>query len=372
MQRRPNATGISITRPLGQLMANFAVERHIQTMRIDLRSDTVTKPTAAMRVAMAEAEVGDDVLDGDPTVRRLEARVAELLGKEAALFFPSGTMANQAAVWLLSRPGTEILLDAGAHIIHYEGAGAAALAGVQVRSVAPRDGMMDAEDLRGAIRAASPHVPVASLVCVENTHNGAGGRVSSLAALRSIRLVAEESGLPVHMDGARLWNASVATGTSLQDFASCADTVMVSFSKGLGAPVGAALAGPATIMSEGWRVRKRFGGGMRQSGILAAGALYGLEHHFGRLREDHERAREFASLVEGAGGARVVPPDTNIVMVDLPGRLNAFSLVERVAKAGILVTPWSATRIRAVTHLDVGPEEVEEAGQTIARMLETM
>jgi len=342
-----------------------------QVMRIDLRSDTVTQPTGAMRLAMAEAEVGDDVLDGDPTVRRLEATVAELLGKESALFFPSGTMANQAAVWLLSRPGTEILLDAGAHIIHYEGAAAAALAGVQVRPVAPREGMMDADDLRGTIRAASPHVPAASLVCVENTHNGAGGRITSLGALRSIRSVADEFGLPVHMDGARLWNASVASGTPLRDFATCAETVMVSFSKGLGAPVGAALAGPAELMSEGWRVRKRFGGGMRQSGILAAGALFGIEHHFTRLREDHQRAQEFASLIDGAGGARVVPPDTNIVMLDLPARLNAFSLVEQAAKAGILLTPWSAARIRAVTHLGVGPGEVAEAAHTIVRMLET-
>ncbi|MGI9078746.1 MAG: threonine aldolase family protein [Gemmatimonadaceae bacterium] len=341
-------------------------------MPIDLRSDTVTQPTAGMRLAMAEAEVGDDVLDGDPTVRRLEARVAELLGKEGALFFPSGTMANHAAVWLQSRPGTEILLDAGAHIIHYEGAGAAALAGVQVRSVTPRDGIMNSEDLRGAIRAASPHVPEASLICVENTHNGAGGRVSSLAALRSIRSVAEEWELPVHMDGARLWNASVASGTPLRDFASCADTVMVSFSKGLGAPVGAALSGPAKTMSEGWRVRKRFGGGMRQSGILAAGALYGLEHHFGRLEEDHQRAQEFAALIDGAGGARVVPPDTNIIMVDLPARADAFTLVERAAREGILVTPWSATRIRAVTHLGVGPGEVDEAAQALARILEAM
>ncbi|MBC7789869.1 MAG: aminotransferase class I/II-fold pyridoxal phosphate-dependent enzyme [Anaerolineae bacterium] len=341
-------------------------------MPIDLRSDTVTQPTSPMRRAMAEAEVGDDVLDGDPTVRRLEARVAELLGKEGALFFPSGTMANQTAVWLLSRPGTEILLDAGAHIIHYEGAGAAALAGVQVRSVTPRAGMMDAEDLRGAMRAASPHVPAASLVCVENTHNGAGGRVTSLAALQSIRAVANEFTLPVHMDGARLWNASVATGTSLQDFAGCADTVMVSFSKGLGAPVGAALSGAANMMSEGWRVRKRFGGGMRQSGILAAGALYGLEHHFERLHEDHHRAREFASLIDGVGGARVVPPDTNIIMVDLPERLNAFSLVQRLAQAGVLITPWSATRIRAVTHLGVGKGDVEHAAVTLARTLETM
>ena len=339
-------------------------------MRIDLRSDTVTKPTPAMRRAMAEAEVGDDVLDGDPTVRRLEARVSELLGKDSALFFPSGTMANQAAIWLLSRPGTEILLDAGAHILHYEMAGAAALSGAQMRPVVPRGDVMDAEDLRAAIRPPSPHVPRASLVCVENTHNGAGGRVTPLAELRAIRRAAGEHVLPVHMDGARLWNAAAATGASLPELAACADTVMVSFSKGLGAPVGAALAGARDVIAEGWSVRKRFGGGMRQSGILAAAALHGIDAHLPRLREDHERAREYAAIVDGAGGARAIAPDTNIVMLDLPPGHDAFAVVERAAAAGVLVTPWSRTRIRAVMHLDVDAATVRRAGETVARLLE--
>jgi threonine aldolase len=199
---------------------------------IDLRSDTVTKPTAAMRRAMAEAEVGDDVLDGDPTVRRLEQRVAELLGKEAGLFFPSGTMANQVGIAVHSAPGTEVLLDANAHIIHWEMAGAAALWGVQVRPVAAGDGrtVMNAEDLERTIRPASIHAAAASVVCFENTHNGAGGKVTPLAELRALRAVAEAHGLPVHMDGARLWNASAATATPLAELASCADTVMLSFS----------------------------------------------------------------------------------------------------------------------------------------------
>jgi threonine aldolase len=339
-------------------------------MTIDLRSDTVTKPTPAMRRAMADAEVGDDVLDGDPTVRRLEARVAELLGKEGALFFPSGTMANQAGVWLLSRPGTEILLDAGAHIIHYEVAGAAALCGVQVRPVQGSGPVMDAAALRAAFRPASPHVPAASLVCVENTHNGAGGKITPLAEMRALREVARERSLPVHLDGARLWNASAACGTSLADFASCADTVMVSFSKGLGAPVGAVLAGPRELMEEGWFVRKRFGGGMRQSGILAAAALYALDAHLPRLAEDHARAREFAALVDGAGGARVVPPDTNIVMIDLPAERDAFTIVSAAREAGVLLTPWSPTRIRAVFHLDVDAAMVGRAGRELAAILE--
>jgi threonine aldolase len=340
-------------------------------MPIDIRSDTVTRPTPAMRRAMAEAEVGDDVLDGDPTVRRLEERVAAMLGKEAALFFPSGTMANQAGVWLLSRPGTEILLDAGAHIIHYEVAGAAALAGVQVRPVPPRAVVMDADDLRGAIRPVSRHVPAASLVCVENTHNGAGGKVTPLESLRAIRAVADEHRLPLHMDGARLWNASAATGTALADLAACADTVMVSFSKGLGAPVGAALAGTRAAMEEGWHVRKRFGGGMRQSGILAAAALHGIEHHLPRITEDHERAREYAAIVDGVRGARVVPPDTNIVMLDLPPELDAFDVVRCAGEAGVLLTPWSRSRIRAVMHLDVDESAVRRAAETLARVLES-
>ena len=337
--------------------------------RIDLRSDTVTRPTPAMRRAMADAEVGDDVLDGDPTVRRLEERVAELLGKERALFFPSGTMANQSAIWLLGRPGTEILLDANAHIIHWEFAGAAALSGMQVRPVVSGGAVIDAESLERAVRPPSPHAPAATLVCLENTHNGAGGKVTPLGAMRALADVALRHRLPVHLDGARLWNAAVASGTPIADFASCADTVMVSFSKGLGAPVGAALAGSRAAMADAWAVRKRFGGGMRQSGILAAGALHGLEHHWPLLHEDHARARAFAARVDGAGGARVVHPDTNIVMLDLPDDVVASDVVQRAAARGVYVTPWSPTRIRAVTHLDVGDGEVAFAGDVIAEIL---
>jgi threonine aldolase len=338
---------------------------------IDLRSDTVTKPTPAMRRAMAEAEVGDDVLDGDPTVRRLEARVAELLGTERALFFPSGTMANQAAVWLLGKRGTEVLLDANAHIVNWEVAAAAALSGVQVRPVPPSGLVMSAADLRRHARPPSIHAPSPSLVCLENTHNGAGGAVTRLEELRALRDAARELGVPVHLDGARLWNAAVATGTPIAEFAACADTVMVSFSKGLGAPVGAALAGSAAVMADGWAVRKRLGGGMRQSGILAAAALHGLDHHLPRMAEDHEHAREFARLVDGAGGARVVAPDTNIVMVDLPADASALSVAAKAAEQGVLISVWNPTRLRAVTHLDVDRAQVRRAGETVARLLTT-
>ena len=339
-------------------------------MPIDMRSDTVTKPTPAMRRAMAEAEVGDDVLDGDPTVRRLEERVAELLGKDKALFFPSGTMANQTGVWLLAKRGTEILLDANAHIINWEVAGAAALSGAQVRPVPPSGLVMSAADLRRHVRTPSIHAPSPSLVCLENTHNGAGGAVTPIGEMRALRDVARELRLPVHLDGARLWNAAAATGTPIADFAACADTVMVAFSKGLGAPVGAALAGSAGAMADGWAVRKRLGGAMRQSGILAAAALYGLDHHWPRMAEDHEHAREFARLVDGVGGARVVKPDTNIVMVDLPASKSAPAVAAKAAEQGVLISTWSPTRLRAVTHLDVSLEQVRRAGDVVARLLE--
>jgi threonine aldolase len=339
-------------------------------MSIDLRSDTVTRPTPGMRQAMAAAEVGDDVLDGDPTTQRLEAQVAAMLGMERAMFFPTGSMANQAAVWLHTTPGTEILLDAGAHIINYEMGAAAALAGAQVRPVTPaRSLVMTADDLRAAMRPPSRFAPAPSLVALENTHNGAGGKVTPLDEMRRLSAVARERGLPVHLDGARLWNASVATGAPLADFAACADTVMVSFAKGLGAPVGAALAGPAAVMDRLWDIRKRLGGGMRQSGILAAGVLYALEHQYDRLAEDHANARRLGQLVDGAVGARVVPPDTNIVMVDLPEGITATQVAQAAAKEGVLLSPWSATRVRLVVHLDAPAEACERAGELLGGVL---
>jgi threonine aldolase len=341
-------------------------------MTIDLRSDTVTKPTPAMRQAMANADVGDDVLDGDPTVRRLEARVADMLGKEAALFFPTGTMANQAGLAVLSIPGTEGLIDANAHIIDWEMAGAAALAGVQVRPVTAGDGrlVMGADDLQRAIRPPSIHAPAASVVCVENTHNGAGGKVTPLAELRALRRVADAHGLPVHMDGARLWNASIATGTSLADFASCAHTVMLSFSKGLGCPVGAMLVGEAATMKRAHVVRKRLGGGMRQSGILAAAALHALDAHLARLVEDHANARLFADAVAGAAGARVVPPDTNIILTDLPPGGSSGDVTARAREDGVLISAWSPTRVRAVTHLDAPATAVRRAADVVRAAIE--
>ena len=336
---------------------------------IDLRSDTVTQPTAGMRHAIANAEVGDDVLSGDPTTRRLEIVVAERLGKERALFFPTGTMANQTAIWLLTKPGTELLADEQSHIVEWEMAGTAALAGVQVLPVRSARGAMRAADLQAAMRPASGSSAETSLVCVENTHNGAGGTVTSIDELRALRDVAQRASLPLHLDGARLWNAAVATGTSLDTFASCADTVMVSFSKGLGAPAGAILAGPDDVIGRAIRVRRRLGGGMRQSGILAAGALYGLEHHFDRLAEDHEAARSLANIINGAGGVSVVHPDTNIIMIDLPTP-NGREMVARAKAQGVLISFWHDRRVRAVTHLNAPGELVADAAVRLRRAFE--
>lgn len=322
-----------------------------------------------MRAAMANAEVGDDERDGDPTTRRLEERVAALLGKEAALFFPSGTMANQAAVWVHAERATEILADVDAHIVHSEIAGIAALSGAQVLAVTPSDTVMSAADLRCTFRPRSRYYPAPSLVCVENTHNGAGGRIASVEELQAIRLAAAEQGLPVHMDGARLWNASVATGISLAEIATYADTVMVAFSKGLGAPIGAAVAGTRPQIERAWTARKLFGGAMRQSGIVAAAALYGIEHHIGRLEEDHENARTIARIIDDAGGGAVVAPQTNIVMVDLPPGVSSATVAARAREDDVWLSEWTPTRIRMVTHLDASAEDCRHAAETVRRIL---
>lgn len=337
---------------------------------IDLRSDTVTRPGAAMRRAMAEATVGDDVLDGDPTTRRLEQRVAELLGKDDALFFPSGTQANQTGILLHTRPGTELVLEADAHLVHYEQAAVAALSGVQVRPVATPDGLLRAPLLRAALRPHSPHLPRASAVAIENTHNAAGGRVMRPDVQRDVVAVAREAGLPVHLDGARLWNAAAALGCPPARLTEGVDTVMVSFSKGLGCPVGSCLALRRDLRPRGWEIRKRLGGGMRQSGILAAAALYALDHHLSRIAEDHAHARLLAELLSDCPAVRPSDPETNIVMLDVSGgTVEADEAVGRLAAEGVLVVPFGPTRLRAVTHLDVTRADVERAAAAIRKVL---
>lgn len=341
-----------------------------QSRIIDLRSDTVTRPTPAMREAIARAEVGDDSLGDDPTVKRLEARVAELLGKEAALFFPSGIMANEAALLVLAPPGTEVIVEATSHYVDWEDGAPAHWAGVQLRPVPTPDGILTAELVRAAIRSPSPFHVRTSLIAVENTHNAAGGRILPLETMRAIGAVAREHGLPVHLDGARLWNAAVATGLPEAAWAAEADTVMVTLSKGLGCPAGSLLAGEARVIEEAWRIRRRLGGGMRQIGLLAAAGLYALDHHRERLAEDHARARMLAALAREIPGIRVVEPETNIVMLDLEVEgLTARAVLEGLAERGVRMSEFSGRRIRAVTHLDVDDEGIRRAAAALAEVI---
>ena len=326
---------------------------------VDLRSDTVTRPTSSMRRAMAEAEVGDDLLDGDPTTRRLEERVAELLGTEAALFFPSGTMANQTALATLGRWGGEAVVEAGAHVFHYEEGAAAALSGLQLRPIPGKDGVLTPESLNRGVRPDSRYLPRTSLVCVENTHLASGGTVVSPQALDAVCEAARARGLPVHLDGARLWHAAAETGLPIADFTRSVDTVMTCLSKGLGAPVGSMLAGPGDVLEEAWRIRRRFGGAMRQSGILAAAGLHALEHHRDRLVEDHRRARLIAEAADALPGFEARRPQTNVVLIHAPEPDSAQELLDHLTEEGVRMLPFGEAVIRAVTHLDVSDAEVE-------------
>jgi threonine aldolase len=313
-----------------------------------------------MRQAIANAEVADDVLDGDPTVRRLEAKVAELLGTEAALFFPTGTMANECAIQVLSKPGTEFFVHEDAHIVDREKAGAALFSGVQPRMIrgAPR---VTLDTFKASMRAKSRYLPRASLLCLENTHNTGGGMVTPADELQALSGLGRGLGLKVFLDGARLWNASTASGTPLKAFTAGVDATMVSFSKGLGAPVGACLAGSAALMDEAHEARRRMGGGMRQSGVLAAGCLYGIEHNLARLGDDHTSAKAFAAIVAEAKSASVTTPETNIVMITVPASTDPATVEREAAARGVGVSVWDTTRVRAVTHLDVSMEEAVRA-----------
>ncbi len=340
------------------------------TNAVDLRSDTVTQPTAAMRRAIAEAEVGDAVLGDDPTVAELERYAAELLGKEAALFFPSGIMANQTALLVLAAPGTEAVIDDGGHILNWEEAAASAWGGIQLRAVRTPNGHLTPEIVAEAIRPRTLYVPQTSVVCLENTHNGAGGRIMPLEQMRAVAAVARERGVAVHLDGARLANASVASGVPMAGYAAQADTVMVAVSKGLGAPVGSLLAGTAEVMERAWRVRRRMGGGMRQAGILAAAALHALHNHFPLLAEDHRRARLLAERVGALPCVSAAVPDTNIVMIDLEdARLEPAAVLGALEARGVRATQFGSRRLRAVTHMDVDDAGIEHAAAAFEEIL---
>ena len=339
---------------------------------IDLRSDTVTRPTPAMRRAMAEADVGDDVLGDDPTVLALEARTADLLGHEAAVYMPSGTMTNQVAIRAWTEPGDEIILEAEGHSYFYESGAPAALAGVMCRLIPGDRGRFTADQVRAVLRPKNEHFPRTKVVCVENTHNRGGGAVWPLAQIAEVADAAREAGLRTHLDGARLWNAAVAAGVPEGDYAAHFDSVSVCFSKGLGAPVGSALAGDAEFIARARRFRKMFGGGMRQAGILAAGALFALEHHRDRLAEDHANARHLADGLADLPGVDIDPTtvETNIVVFGVRGA-PAPEVVARLKDRSVLVLARDAASIRAVTNLNVTGDEIEAALAAFGQVLVT-
>ncbi|MCF7958785.1 MAG: aminotransferase class I/II-fold pyridoxal phosphate-dependent enzyme [Phycisphaerae bacterium] len=339
---------------------------------IDLRSDTITKPTAEMMHAMTTAPVGDDVLGDDPTVKALEERTAEVLGKEAALFMPSGTMSNQVALRCHTQPGDEIVIESEAHIYYYEAGAPAALAGVMCRLIPGQRGIFTGDALQAVLRPRDQHFPLTKLVCIENTTNRGGGSVWPIETLADVARVARQANLKMHLDGARLWNASVASGIAEQEYANYFDTISVCFSKGLGAPIGSALAGSAECIARARRFRKQYGGGMRQAGLIAAGALYGLEHHRKRLAEDHANAKNLAVGIAKLQGIDVDidSVETNIVI----GRVNAMpseELAAKLYKEGVNLLATGPGMFRAVTNLTVRPEDITrtiEAFSKVQRM----
>ena len=334
---------------------------------IDLRSDTVTRPTEEMRRAMLEAPVGDDVFGEDPTVHRLEEYVADLLGKQAALYAPSGTMTNQIGVQVNTKRGEEVLLHEGSHIFVYEAGAPAMLSSVQLRTLTGENGVLSPETVGAAVRPEDVHFPRSRLLCLENTHNTSGGKVFPLDDFAAAAARAKGLGLKVHLDGARLFNAQAATGTPAREWCAHADTVSVCSSKGLGAPVGSLLAGDEETIREARRARKAFGGGMRQAGIIAAASLYAFENHVDRLSEDHRRASDLAAGLREAG-YEAAEPETNLVLVAVE-RPSEF--LQALAREGVLATPGRPGFVRLCTHLDAGDEDIQTAIQAATRIMAT-
>lgn len=339
---------------------------------IDLSSDTATQPSAAMRRAMCEASVGDEQRGEDPTTAALEARVAAMLGHEAALFLPSGTMCNQIALLVHCRPGDEVICAANAHVYNSEGAGAAVLAGAQFRVIDTPTGIFDADALGALVRGRRMRSPVSRAVVVEQTVNRGGGRVWPEETLIGVADAARTHGLALHMDGARLLNAAVASGIAAERYGRICDSVWLDLSKGLGCPVGAVLAGSRGFVEAAWAWKHRLGGAMRQSGILAAAGLYALDHNVDRLAEDHANARRLAAMLAESGAATVTPQDgvTNILFLDLPpGGPAAAAVAEELRRDGIRLGVEGRFRMRAVTHLDVSAADVERAGRALLAIL---
>jgi threonine aldolase len=343
---------------------------------IDLRSDTITQPSDGMRQAIAYAAVGDDVYHDDPTVNALEEMVAGLLGTEAAMYVPTGTMSNQIALRMHTQPGDSIVLEASAHIGSHEMGGAAHHSGVTLQRIQGTHGVFTPQDVRATVPSPHPSLPSYlyephTLLCVENTHNEAGGTIWELEATRNVTSVARELGMATHLDGARLWNASAATGITVDEYAAPFDTVSVCFSKGLGAPVGSALAGDAGFIAEARRFKQMFGGGMRQSGLLAAGAIYALENNTDRLMDDHMHARAFAEAIADVDGVTVdlAAVQTNIVYFDVddPGMV-----VDACLADGVAMLMLGPSTIRAVFHLGVGPHDADSAADSVRRIVSSI
>jgi len=335
---------------------------------IDLRSDTVTRPTPEMRKAMFEAAVGDDVLGEDPTANALQEKAAALLGKEAALFVASGTMGNQLSIKAHTQPGDDVIIEAGGHAMNFEGGSSAVLSSVQFTTIPGTRGVFDADQVEAAIRVEDVHYPVSRLVIIENTHNRGGGTVFPLKNILRIREVATRKGLRMHMDGARLWNASVACGISPREYAAPFDSVSVCLSKGLGCPVGSLVAGSKDFIKRVHRFRKLVGGGMRQIGFLAAAGIYALDHHIDRLEEDHRKAKNLALGLAGIKNLILHPEEveTNILFFDVsPAERTAHEVAAALLEKGVRVHPTAKTRIRCVAHLDVSFADIDRAAEII-------
>lgn len=337
---------------------------------VDLRSDTVTRPSAEMRNVIASAEVGDDVLGDDPTVLKLEAKMSSLLGKEAAVYVPSGTMANILGILSQTQPGDEIILDRNCHIFNYEAAGASAIGGTQLHPLDSPRGFLDEEAMIAAIRPRNIHHPRTSLVAVENTHNRGGGGIYPVERLEKVYAAARENGLKVHLDGARLANAVAATGTDFKRYGSTADSINICFSKGLGAPVGSILISDMPTVEKARFWRKRLGGGMRQSGLLAAACLFAIENNVERLAEDHEKAARLGRLVESKEGfALSFPVDTNIVIFRVVDDSMDFEkFTASLESEGILALAFGNRSVRMVTHMDITDEDIDYVEEAISRI----
>jgi threonine aldolase len=339
---------------------------------IDLRSDTVTRPTPEMRKAMADAPVGDDVFGDDPTVNSLQEYAADLLGKEAGLFVPTGSMGNQVCLGLLARPADEVICDAGAHFLHYEGGSVAAHLGLVARTISGDRGIITADQVEPLIRAGNDHNPNTSVVAIENTHNAHGGKIFPIEEARAISKVCKDKGASVHIDGARIFNAQAATGTPVREWAACADTVTFCFSKGLGAPIGSMVVSTAENITAGRRLRKRLGGGMRQVGVIAAAARVALETGPDRLAEDHANARllaeGLAAIHENAVDLASV--ETNMIYLNLkPFNVGAPEVSEALKKEGVLTLGMPGFSMRLVTHRDVSADQTKHALDALRKVL---